>query len=888
MIELDRGDVLTLPSAPVLLDLVNQRGIGYASTPPQARAAARALVMQACVAHSPDDLDVVVLTNSAGAARWEWIKWLPHARTSQGVQLLSDEEAISDWVNAQRTLTTVVASIQSLGRPITPSRLSLAVVDDPALWRGRAAVLRGLFAEAQLPVRFVAITDRADDVPAVCTTVVRIEANGAAEVDYPISGPTVTDVVPFVLEHDVAVAAARKLSPLDDNTVQQAVKPQLPPTVSLPSLIDPDGFDVERLIDRWSASRKSRRLRVMVGVGENGPVELDLADDGPHALIVGAARSGKTELLRTIVSSLIATNDPRTLNIICVEPTDGSSFAQFAGVEHVVGYVDSFDEHAGVRLLRAVQSEVSRRARALAANHAVNIAEYGEEPIARLVIVIDDGSDVMSRHGAFLPQLIELADRSRHLGLHLIMATTQALRSIEHSSRSYANIRIALRMTDSANAVALMGGRDAVHLSMHTPGRGFLRIADGAAQPIQYASAAATAADLMEITPFILARDPNAAERKITSRAADAGDESRRDGGVRRLVEIVAEAAAKQENFARHQILCPELPADLPYDQISSPRANSSNADGAAFVLSDLPDDHIQTHRRWDPAQDGNLLVVGGTPSERSSALATLFLAVTDRLGPDRLHGYVVDWATGPATRLSPLEDLPACAAVATTDDPDRVLRVLSRIVELLDDRAGREPSPSDPTVVLMVNDAGSLLRTLEPGGEYELGRELLERIVSNGPLHGITTVMTIVAEHAAPSRLLGQFKQRIVLHLDDRGVYRAMGVEPGRIPAQITGRAITVPELVEIQIAVGRRHLGRCGRTPGAARRTARTCAGGTHPSHRFPDSLQPRHSLPRRPMELAGRSRRRGPWNRRAYASSARAGPLSWETQVQASRRC
>ena len=172
-----------LPSVPVLVDLVNQRGIGFASTPPQARAAARALVMQACVAHSPADLDVVVLATPAGAARWEWIKWLPHARGSHGVQLLSDDEAITDWVNSQRTLTTVVASIQSLGRPITPSRLTLAVIDDPGLWRGRAAMLRGLFAEAQLPVRFVAITDRADDVPAVCTTVVRIEANGAAEVD---------------------------------------------------------------------------------------------------------------------------------------------------------------------------------------------------------------------------------------------------------------------------------------------------------------------------------------------------------------------------------------------------------------------------------------------------------------------------------------------------------------------------------------------------------------------------------------------------------------------------------------------------------------------------------------------------------------------------------
>ena len=213
----------------------------------------------------------------AGAARWEWIKWLPHARASHGVQLLSDDEAITDWVNAQRTLTTVVASIQSLGRPITPSRLTLAVVDDPGLWRGRAAMLRGLFAEAQLPVRFVAITDRADDVPAVCTTVVRIEANGAAEVDYPISGPTVTDVVPFVLEHDVAVAAARKLSPLEDHTAQQSAKTVLPPMVSLASLIDPDGLDAGRIGERWSASRnespaarRRRRRRIRSGRARSG------------------------------------------------------------------------------------------------------------------------------------------------------------------------------------------------------------------------------------------------------------------------------------------------------------------------------------------------------------------------------------------------------------------------------------------------------------------------------------------------------------------------------------------------------------------------------------------------------------------------------------------
>lgn len=800
----DRRELALLPSAPVLVDLVNQRGVGFASTPPQARAAARALVMQACVAHSPADLDIVVLATPAGAARWEWIKWLPHARGSHGVQLLSDDEEITDWVNSQRTLTTVVASIQSLGRPITPSRLTLAVIDDPAMWRGRAAMLRGLFAEAQLPVRFVAITDRADDVPAVCTTVVRIEANGAAEVDYPISGPTVTDVVPFVLEHDVAVAAARRLSPLEDHTAQQSTKAVLPPMVSLSSLIDPEGLEAGRIGERWAASRRSRRLRVAVGASEAGPIEIDLADDGPHLLIVGAARSGKSELLRTIVASLIAVNHPSALNVICVEPSDGSSFGAFAGIDHIVGTVDNFDEHGGVRLMRALQSEVNRRARILSEHHAVSLADLHDEDasasIPRLVVLVDDADDVMVRHAAFLPQLIELTDRSRHLGLHVIVAAEQLSRSIEHLLKSFANIRIALRMNDPVEAIALMGGRDPVQISLHTPGRGALRIGDDVALPVQFASAAAASADLMEITPFILARDLNAAERKVTVRPTST--EQSRDDGLRQLVDTVVEATAKDRHGTRRQILCPELPTELPYEEISSPRASTPDADGAAYALSDLPDDHTQNARRWSPAHDGNLLVVGGTPVERSDALATLFVAATDRVPSDRLQGYVIDCAAGTLRRLGALELLPACGAVASTDDPDRILRVLVRLTEELERRVAYDHSSPDAHIVLAVNDVGSLLRSLELGGEFEQGRDLLDRLVSHGPLHGITTLMSSAGEHAAPARMLGQFQQRIILHLEDRGAYRALGIEPGRIPRRVPGRAITLPDGVEIQIA--------------------------------------------------------------------------------------
>ena len=73
----------------------------------------------------------------------------------------------------------------------------------------------------------------------------------------------------------------------------------------------------------------------------------------------------------------------------------------------------------------------------------------------------------------------------------------------------------------------------------------------------------------MEITPFILARDVNAAERKITTRPAAGAAEDQPHGGLQHLCDVVAAAADHADGHQR-QILCPELPTDLPYEQIAT------------------------------------------------------------------------------------------------------------------------------------------------------------------------------------------------------------------------------------------------------------------------------------------------------------------------------
>ena len=736
-----RRDLAVLPSAPVVVDLANERGIGFAGTPPQTRAAVRALVLQACVLHSPADLDVVVLTTRSGAARWEWIKWLPHARGSRGAQLFTDDDTIGDWVAAQRTLSSVVAGIRPLGRSITPNRLTLAVVDDPALWRGRAAMLRGLFAEAQLPVRFVALSDRADDLPAVCTTVVRIATNGATEVEYMIAGQTIADVVPLVLELELALTAARKLSPLEDQYAQSSTKTLLPALVSLESLLDPDGLDAHRVAERWGAARRNGAPRIPLGLWEAGLVDLELSDDGPHVLVVGAARSGKTGLLRSIILSLMATLDPAALNVLCIEPSDGSSFDVFATASHLVGAVDEIDEHSGVRALRSLRSEVNRRVQLLAEHRAATLDEYnglaGAPAIPRLAIVVDDAPEVMARGSTFLPQLIDLVDHSRHVGLHLIVSATHVPGPIESSLKALANVRIALRMTDAGEATALMGTRQPVQISSNTPGRGSFRTGDAEAITVQFASPTTASSDLIEVTPFVVARDLSAVERKITVRSGEQGGL----GTMRLLVDVVVKAAVQNGHRSPGRIVCPDLPTSLLYEDLPSDDVGAAEECGAAFAVSDLPDDHTQSIRRWSPDRDGNMLVIGGSAKERSGTLATLLMAASARYPADRLHFYVVDSAPGQHSSLHPLESLPACGAVATPDDFDRMLRVLVHIDAEVQRRSAGAPHPSDPHIVLVVNDVGSLMRGLELDGEFEHGSDLVERIVGNGSANGITAL---------------------------------------------------------------------------------------------------------------------------------------------------
>ena len=72
-----------IPDAPVTIPLAERAVVGIAGPGDMPRAAGRWLVAQVAALHSPEDVQVCVLTDASGQDEWAWVRWLPHCRPAR-------------------------------------------------------------------------------------------------------------------------------------------------------------------------------------------------------------------------------------------------------------------------------------------------------------------------------------------------------------------------------------------------------------------------------------------------------------------------------------------------------------------------------------------------------------------------------------------------------------------------------------------------------------------------------------------------------------------------------------------------------------------------------------------------------------------------------------
>jgi S-DNA-T family DNA segregation ATPase FtsK/SpoIIIE len=217
------GAHATLTDVPVTVDLRPGNVLGLVGDRAACLGLARGLAAQAAVLHGPADLRIAVLTRDL--ASWRWAAWLPHTGPDGVAASASASEAGSLPAGA------------------------LVLVDDPALTQGRPAPVRDLLSSGA--VAGIVVADRVEQLPAACTSVVHVDADGAATLD------ASTPLLVAGLDEPTARRCARALARVDDPEAAAAVAGT--DGVTLLPLLHVNRTDVAgSLAERWRASRPTR------------------------------------------------------------------------------------------------------------------------------------------------------------------------------------------------------------------------------------------------------------------------------------------------------------------------------------------------------------------------------------------------------------------------------------------------------------------------------------------------------------------------------------------------------------------------------------------------------------------------------------------------------
>ncbi len=158
------------------------------------------------------------------------------------------------------------------------------------------------------------------------------------------------------------------------------------------------------------------------------PLYTDLAKM-PHLLVAGSTGTGKTIFLNSLILSLLYQNGPGILRFIFIDPKR-VEFPVYNGLPHLLTPV-IFDAQKTVNALKWLISEMERRFDVLSAEKARDVASYNEivlgnegEVMPYIVLIIDELADLMSSRGREVEAgIVRLAQMSRAVGIHLVVAT---------------------------------------------------------------------------------------------------------------------------------------------------------------------------------------------------------------------------------------------------------------------------------------------------------------------------------------------------------------------------------------------------------------------------------------------------------------------------------
>ena len=470
---------------PVTLPLTAHGSIGIAGEPGAALDITRAVVCQLAALHSPAEVVLAAFCSARSWPDWDWLKWLPH--TSSAHSPLAGPHLVTGAESA-----VLLGQLEDLARARTDRQLAdrkpadrqhaerqhaerqhadrqpgdrdsgvtVLVLIDSRTTADRARLVELSRIGPAAGIHCIWLAPRAEHLPAACTAYIDARGDRSASIGDSMAGTSTANIAADAVDGGTALSFSRVLAPLVDAGAVLDDDSDLPRAVSWLELNDPRiADDPAVVIERWQESssiltgpaapppgpRRPGTLRAIVGEAAGEPHALDLRLHGPHALLGGTTGAGKSELLQTWILAMAAAHSPQRVTFLLVDYKGGSAFRDCVHLPHTVGLVTDLSPHLVRRALVSLGAELTYREQLFDRKKVKDLRELEQagdpDTPPSLVIVVDEFAALVREVPDFVDGVVNVAQRGRSLGLHLVLATQRPAGVIKENLRANTNLR---------------------------------------------------------------------------------------------------------------------------------------------------------------------------------------------------------------------------------------------------------------------------------------------------------------------------------------------------------------------------------------------------------------------------------------------------------------
>ncbi len=207
----------------------------------------------------------------------------------------------------------------------------------------------------------------------------------------------------------------------------------------------------------------------------------------PHLLIAGATGSGKSIGLNSMICSLLYKATPADVRFLLIDPKR-LELGVYEGIPHLMAPVVTDAKEASARLKWIVE-KMDERYRLLQGKAVRNIEGYNrevppEEKLPYWVVVVDELADLMmASAGEVQNSLVRLAQISRAVGIHLMIATQRpSVDVVTGLIKANFPARIAFQVASKVDSRTILDGNGAEQLLGHGD---MLFVPPGASRPVR-------------------------------------------------------------------------------------------------------------------------------------------------------------------------------------------------------------------------------------------------------------------------------------------------------------------------------------------------------------------------------------------------------------------